>query len=488
MLVKWEKFVHQSYLVVGLCVGIIFGIITGLVLRINYFSSWWWLVLVAVLLTAAYLRPRLVFVVVAVLAGMVLAWFRVAEELYGEDYIRQFQNQAVVLTGVVDGDPNTDEKGMKFKLKNLRFGENKVQAKESVYLTVKEENDIRRADEVTVEGQMMNGFGAYAGYMYQPFVRNVRRPEPGDLVLRVRDWFAERVRRLLPEREAALGMSYLLGMKTGLDDELSEKLRVVGLVHIIVASGAHLAILVEVARKIFGRLSRFAGVLFAGLFTVLFMAMVGWTPSIMRAGMMTILSLITWYYGRRMAAWRLILLVAAGTLMLEPNFVMNLGWLLSFASFAGIMMLGPGMAKFFYGARKPGFVASMIMTTVAATLMTLPITLYYYGTMSLISVVANLLILPTLPWAMGMVFLTGVVAGVPGAETVAAWCTERMLDYHIAVVSWFGEKRQFLVEVEPYQGWVFALYLVVVGPGLILLLRRIMVKLKKVDNNNFDGS
>ena len=485
---KMGKYVHQSYLVVGLCVGIVAGTVVGLMLRVNFFASPLWLVAVGAMLLVAYVRPKMGFVVVAVIMGMILAWFRVAGELQGQDYIRQFRGQTVMLTGVVESDPNTDEKGMKLKLKDLRFGEEGVRTEGSVYLTMREGSEIRRADEVTVEGQMLDGFGTYAGYMYQPSVRRVRRPEPGDLVLRVRDWFTERIRNLIPERQATLGLSYLLGMKTGLDDDLSEKLRVVGLVHIVVASGAHLAILVEVARKIFGRLSRFAGVLFAGVFTVVFMAMVGWTPSIMRAGMMTILTLIAWYYGRKIAAWRLILLVAAGTLLVEPNYVINLGWLLSFASFVGIMMLSPGMARFFYGARKPGFVPATIITTIAATLMTLPLTLYYYGTMSLISVVANLLILPTLPYAMGLVFVTGVVAGVPGVETVVAWCAEKMLDYHIAVVSWFGEMRQFLVEIEPYQGWVLGLYAVVAVSVLIGLLRKKMVKLKEVDNNNFDGS
>ena len=70
------------------------------------------------------------------------------------------------------------------------------------------------------------------------------------MVVRIRYLFAERVRKLLPEEEAQLGLSYLLGMKTGLDDEFAEKLRTVGLTHIVVASGAHLAILVEVAKKL----------------------------------------------------------------------------------------------------------------------------------------------------------------------------------------------------------------------------------------------
>ena len=154
-------------------------------------------------------------------------------------------------------------------------------------------------------------------------------------------------------------------------------------------------------------------------------------------------------------------MVAALTLMMSPNFIINLGWLLSFASFAGIMMVGPGLIKFLFGEKKPGFVAEIIITTLSATAMTLPVTLYFYGTVSLISVIANLLILPTLPYAMGLVFLTGVLAGFPGVEMVVAFVATKLLDFHIAVVEFFGVQRSFLFEMEAGQPQVFLVYVLI---------------------------
>ncbi len=370
--------------------------------------------------------------------------------------------QNVVVTGTIDGDPETDEKGTSFKLKNLRFGENgEYESRGSLYISEYKNEKLKRSDEVTLGGKLSDGFGTYAGYMYKPTIKNWKRPEPGDLVLKVRNWFAERIESLIPEPQNKLGLSYLLGMKSGLPDDLAENLRIVGLVHIVVASGAHLSILVEIAKKLFGKLSRFAGLMFSILFIIFFMAMVGWTPSILRAGIMSILTLVAWYVGRKIAPWRIIIMVAAVTLMIDPMFLINLGWLLSFASFAGIMILGPKITKIFYGGKKPGFVAGTVITTVSATLMTLPIVLYYYGTISLTSVVANLLILPTLSYAMGLVFLTGVVAGIPGVEVAVSWCATKLLDFHIAVVGFFGELKQFLIEIPPYQVWVFLIYILI---------------------------
>lgn len=357
-----------------MCVGIIVGCIIGIVFRVNYFSSGWWVVLVVMIFVVMYFRPRLFTVGLCFIAGMVLVFFRVSTVLSVEE----------VRIGV---DSGTEE-----------------------------------------------------------------------LVTEARDWFSERISDVLPEREAALGRSYLLGMKSGIDKELSNNLKAVGLTHIVVASGAHLSILVEIARKIFGRLSRFSGLLFSILFIIFFMCMVGWTPSILRAGVMAILTLLSWYVGRKIAPLRLIIMVMAITLMMNPLFLTNLGWLMSFASYAGIMLLAPGMTKFFYGEKKLGFIASTILTTIAATVMTLPLTLYYFGQVSIISVVANLLILPTLPYAMGLTFLTGVVSGVPVLSTAVGFVAEKMLDFHIVTVEWFGGMEQFLIQIPPYNIMVFLIY------------------------------
>lgn len=279
-----------------------------------------------------------------------------------------------------------------------------------------------------------------------------------DSITTMRDFFAERIRAQIAEPEVSLGLSYLLGMKTGLPKALSENLKTVGLTHIVVASGAHLSILVEVAKKLFGKISRLTGLLFSILFILFFMSMVGWTPSIMRAGVMTILNLLTWYVGRKIAPWRLILMVMAFTLIINPEYIISLAWLLSFSSFAGIMIVGPHLSKFFYGDKKPGFIGETVMTTLAATIMTLPITLYYFGQISIISVVANLLILPTLPYAMGLVFLTGVVSGIPGIETAVSFSATKLLSFHITVVEFFGSMPQFLIKIPPYQPWVFLFY------------------------------
>lgn len=476
-------YIHESWFIVAFCVGIIVGMIIGLIFRINYFFSPIWIAVAIVALIVAIIKPRTALVVVAFIAGITLAFFRVSSELYGEDYIRQFYDQTVIVTGTIDGDPEHDLSGTKIKLKDLKFGDIKVPVAGSIYISAKYNKNIVRGDIITIKGKMSNGFGTYAGYFYKPTITEIKHPELGDLVLKIRNWFAGRIEKLIPTPESNLGLSYLLGMKSGLPDDLSENLRLVGLVHIVVASGAHLSILVEIARKIFGKLSRFSGLLGSILFILFFMTLVGFTPSILRAGVMSILTILTWYVGRKIAPWRIILIVASFTLILNPMFLINLGWLLSFASYAGIMILSPRITKFFYGTKKPCFFGSTIITTISATLMTLPITLYYYGMISLISLAANLLILPTLSYAMGLVFLTGVVSGIPGIEATVSFIAIKLLDFHIFIVNLFATQKSFLIEIDSYQPQVFLIYGTIIIPLAIGLIREKMVKSKQIRTN-----
>ena len=483
---RWTAKIHQSWFVVAMCVGIIVGAIIGMIGRVNFFESAVWIAAAVVAMAVMYFQPRAYLLIFAVAAGMILSLHRFATELIGEDYAKQFVGQTITVAGTIDGDPETDDGGTKFKVRDLVFGDgynsgakgsdNAIAdsgakgtadvghaAKGSLYVSMSKNEDLARGDEIVLEGKMSEGFGTYVGYLYRPKIVNWARPSP-DLALGARNWFAARVAEEVSEPEVNLGLSYLLGMKAGLPDELSENLRTVGLTHIVVASGAHLSILVEIARKIFERASRFIGVGCSLVFVVFFMALVGWTPSIMRAGMMSILNTLAWTVGRKFAAWRIILLVAAGTLLINPMFLTNLGWLLSFASFGGIMLVGPKLAQFFYGQKRPKFIANMILTTLSATLLTLPITLYYFGAVSLISVLPNMLILPTLAYVMGLVFLAGVCASVPGLKVATGFLATKALDFHIGVVEFFGKMKSFLVEIETEQVWVFWLYLLILVP------------------------
>ena len=275
------------------------------------------------------------------------------------------------------------------------------------------------------------------------------------------------------EREAKLGLAYLLGEKDSLDKQTKAILRTVGLTHLVVASGTHLGILVTFFKKGFGKISRFAGMFFAVLFIIVFGEMIGWTASITRAAIVAGVALIGWYSGKHVAAWRVILLAMAVTLLIDPSFIIDIGWLLSFASFIGTMMLVPAMKRFFYGSAraKINWLSELVLASVAATLMCAPMLLYFFGQISLISVVANILIMPTIAAAMGLTFLVGMTGWLPAGlwwlKTGVVAIAKLLLDYHLVVMEFFAGQTMFLLQTTQGNWLVLLLYIPILAPFIL---------------------
>ena len=177
----------------------------------------------------------------------------------------------------------------------------------TVYVTIKGQNRLERSDLVAVVAELNEGFGTFVAKMSRAQLLAIERAESGDIFARFKRWYGERVREFLPAPEVDLGLGYLMGMKSGLSEDFSEKLRAVGMTHVVVASGAHLAILIGVAKKLFGRISKFAGLLFSLMMIVGFVFIVGFTPSMTRAALVSSLSLLVGYVGRKFTPLRLIL-------------------------------------------------------------------------------------------------------------------------------------------------------------------------------------
>lgn len=458
------KKIHPSYIFMAFVVAIIVGDIWALISREIYFETPIWLIFAGLALILAIFYSRIIAVPLALLAGFICVNYRAAVDLIGQDYFQNLQGQTITITGKITEDPDTTEQKTNFRINHLKIGEQEVAG--TLFIQSAKNTTIKRSDIITLKGKLTAGFGTFPGMMYRPQIMDLVREEPGDIFLTMRDFFADKVRLHLSDGQAALGLGYLLGARSSLPDGLADTLKIVGLTHIIVASGANLSILIGFARKFLGKISRFTGLIGSALLVFSYVGIVGLQPSMTRAGLVSVLSLVAWYVGRNFQPWRLLTIVAAATLLYNPMYLIDLGWLLSFASFAGIMILGPEVTKFFYGEKEPNFLGATLLETVSASLLCTPILLYFFGTLSLISLLANLLILPTISAAMALTFLTGVLAMVaPPLAGVVGWVTGKLLDYHLWVINFFGAQDLFLLKIPAEDPRVFLLYI----PLLLLM-------------------
>ncbi len=419
------------------------------------------------------IHPSWIFLLLCI--GVIVA------DIFLNVFARQnsFENvlgRTVTLSAKIAKDPaESDSKKLNLTLENIAIDGHKF---DGTIFTQVNNNSLRRSDIIVIEGELSEGFGNYGASLYQPTIKEIKRPDPGDIFLDFRDFFAQGIKDYLPEPQSGLGLGYLLGQKSGVDQELQEALRTVGLTHIIVASGAHLATLTGFAKKLGRKVSRFSAFLLSALLTICFIGITGLSPSMLRAGLVTFLSLIAWYFGRDTSPARIITIVAAITLLKNPMYLTDLAWLLSFAAFIGILIVGPAIVKFLYDkSRKPGFIASTLISSAASALTCSPLLLFFFGQISLISIAANLLVLPTVSIAMGLTFLTGLFATINFAPLAAL--TARLdliiLDYQIAIVNFFGSAKIFLITIDKNNPLVFLLYIPLM---LALVLKLCYPKIK----------
>jgi len=440
LMLEWHRHrpVHASWLVAVLCFGVTLGIITSFAFSLSIPTPV--SLFIAFLLFVIGFRKKRVYSFGLVLVAGILVGF-----LRGNSYRDQLSGyeaiigKTVTVQGVVADDSDIGQRGEAV----LRLGDiiiNNYSLGGTVWVSISQKADIKRGDNVTIKGKLSNGFGSFAASMYQADLVKVERPVPGNIALTARDTFADAVRWAIPEPEASLGVGYVVGQRRSLPEELDEALRAAGLTHVVVASGYNLTILVSVARRLFVKISKFLAAFFSGSMTIAFMAVTGMSPSMSRAGLVTGLGLLAWYYGRRFHPIVLLLLAAAVTLLIQPAYAKNdLGWQLSFASFTGVLIVGPLLQNYFFGAERPSAIRQILFETISAWVCTVPLIVLAFGEFSNVAILANILVLPFVPLAMLLTFIAGSVALiVPALAAVAGFPAFLLLKYMTKVTLYLG--------------------------------------------------
>jgi competence protein ComEC len=219
-------------------------------------------------------------------------------------------------------------------------------------------------------------------------------------------------------------------------------------------------------------LSRRQAFWFAVLGLLLFITMVGFPASAIRAGIMGFLVLFAQYIGRLNRSGNAILLAAAIMLLVNPKLLRDdIGFQLSFAAACGLIYLAPLIEKYFQ--KIPNFLSlrdSMVMT-LAAQIMTLPLIIYHFDQLSVLAPLVNVLVLPIVPLIMmsGLASLLTGLIWLPIAR-VAIWLPWLILSYLIKVVELFAEIPFVAFEMNNFPWWLIPVsYLLI---GLVLIKKR----------------
>ena len=298
---------------------------------------------------------------------------------------------------------------------------------------------------------------------------------------RLKSAVGEKIELVFPHDTSPFMHALLTGDRTELykDTYLYSMLTHSGVSHIVAVSGMHVSFLVGFMMFFFGKRRKLT--LLAAPLIVLFMAMVGFTPSVTRAGIMQLLLLFSPFVMREydpVTALGISLLVI---LAVNPDAIFDPSLQMSFGAVAGIL--------FFYErfnlriknkkGRKPiakGFIwiaraaLSTIAVSLSAQVFVLPLSAIYFKSISVVSPITNLLIL----WAVSLCFCTGVIAVIAGfiyapIGSVAAAIPTLLFRYIRAVVELLGGLRFSFLTTDSF-------YFVVMLAAIYLILAIVLSK------------
>lgn len=231
------------------------------------------------------------------------------------------------------------------------------------------------------------------------------------LLFSIRDGVNTALSLLLPEREAGLASGLILGEKSSLSAETKRLLQTSGTMHIIALSGYNITIILGLFQFLRNRYSRAVNLLVPLLFITIFVIMTGAAPSIVRAAIMGSMPMLASFFGRNSNSFSAVLFSATTMVLFNPFLVLyDIGFQLSFTALIGMLYIGPILfQKLLF---LPGYISLPVSETLGAQLVSLPILIYYFGTVSVISPISNLIILSLVPLCMLVSCLIGFLGAI----------------------------------------------------------------------------
>ncbi|WP_152398468.1 ComEC/Rec2 family competence protein [Paenibacillus cellulositrophicus] len=348
----------------------------------------------------------------------------------------------------------------------------------------------QRGDRVRISGSLTQPQSArnFGGFDYRQYLvtqkihwlfkaagaSNVQASAPSGfgmtLLLRwndqARNGLSGMIDRIFQEPHAGYMKGLIIGLQDDLDPETYAEFSQLGLTHILAISGMHVAVYVGCLLYIFSllRLSREKSLLLVMLLVPLYVLLSGVSPSVVRAGIMSMIGL---YAARKgMLKDGLNILSAAALLMLlwNPYYLLSVSFQLSFLVTAGLMVYVPLIHPQL--SFLPSKIAGAVGVTLIAQLVSFPLTIYYFNQFSLLSFAANFVLVPFITFLVLPVGTAALLLGslwLPGGKMLAA-AAEWLDDLSFWLVKWMNGYPQFVtIWKSPSPVWIASYFIALYG-------------------------
>ena len=231
----------------------------------------------------------------------------------------------------------------------------------------------------------------------------------------VSHWVSKNITQTLAGDQGAVMNGLLLGKRAAITKELKTVFKRAGIYHVLVVSGLHMSIVTQLIFWVFQKL-RFGvkkSAMIAGVACLLFAAVIGPNPSVIRCAVMTLIYLIGRIVNLEADSRNSLGLSLTLLLIINPYSALDLGLQLSFLSTWAIVSFSDTLIKTWrqrFGACNLFW--SSFCVSISASLATLPILMLNFEELPLAASISNAILSPIIPVAFVGSLLCGVLGPV----------------------------------------------------------------------------
>lgn len=278
---------------------------------------------------------------------------------------------------------------------------------------------VEYADELLLQGTLASppGLRNPGGFNYRAYLANhnvfallqvkekdaLHKKGSGAFLIREMFKFKQRLHRIifrfLQPPQASLLSAILLGERANLSQDIKDLFINTGTIHILAISGLHVGLiaLILIALFRFLRLRRKPTFILTILFLICYAALTGARPSVVRATVMAVIVLLGFLINREVKIYNSLGLAALLILIINPRYLFDAGFQLSFLSVISIVYFAPKIEKVFSAHNRFFlYLVRAFSVSLAAWIGIAPLTAYYFNIISPVAVLANLVVIPCL--------------------------------------------------------------------------------------------
>ena len=266
---------------------------------------------------------------------------------------------------------------------------------------------------------------------------------------------------LLSPRASGYIKALMIGDKNGISESFRNDVTQLGLSHVLAISGMHLSLfsglIVFAADKLKTSRRLKSAVIIA--FVLAYSGVAGFSPSVLRAGLMLCISLLAAFTGRRSDPLTALMASAVIICTADTGFICSCSFLLSFFATLGLVLCAAYVEKgsallrnsragdlkeFFAIGRKA---VNAVAVTVCASLFTVPVLSVYFSEFSFFAVFVNPVAVPLVFVSMVLGLLLLLFSGIPGVSYLLISATESVYAAFRNSAQWLSDTFQTTISL-----------------------------------------